>query len=275
MKIIGIGDHGAAVLSHLIRDPDILDICYYIDHAYQSQLSLPVGHYIPVVKRTSSYLLCRQMEKLAKGVQMILVVSGLQDGDDRRAAQLCRIAHEQGALTIAFISTTEETKTGCEKQIQRKLRQIYQYSDSCIILTDQNKNRTSCEKLMVQGVRALYELLANPLYINVDYADLYTVMGRQKHAFIKTGHGYGENRCQEAVQEAAVSDFIDVSLSKLSQAIVHIAGDPSLTLDEVNHVLELLKDEAGKELDIIFGMVIDEHLENEIIVTILAAGNEC
>lgn len=264
IKIIGIGKQGAALLSHPQMDSRLMDICYILQRGKNRVDTSLRKHYIRIGRRASGYLLSRQFQRLLDGTQVVLVVSGSSPQDIRYAKTLCKVVRQQGALSIVFVGM--EAASGQNSTIEH----VCHPSDSCIVIT---KNRYQTD-LIIQGIRAVYELLFTPMYINVDYADLCTVMKKQKHAFINVGHGYGENRCRDAVQKAVHADHMEHKLSELSLAIVHIRGDAALTLREVQYIVQLLQEENGKDMDIIFGMVIDETLHDEVIVTILAAGNE-
>ncbi len=300
MKIFGIGDRGNSMIWHMLQQP-LQGVEYIAVNTNQHSLKQfsvkqkllleqnPIKEYgteaaTELGKRAARS--CKE-EIIArmKGADMVLLCGGL--GSDMGSGALpvfAQLAKQMHTLTIAFVTLPfpfEEEKRMCIAK--SALEDIYTNADTCITLSNQyilqqlnnTEIKSACsmaDRMIQQGIQALYELITIPVYINVDYADIRTTMAEQKHGFIGVGYGRGAYKGEQAVAQALSACLLEHDIAGLHHAIVHICGNSALTLDEVQQIINRIHDEAGEALDIIFGMAFNENLQDELIVTVLAAG---
>ncbi len=131
------------------------------------------------------------------------------------------------------------------------------------------------DEVLLQATRGISDLVSVTGDVNVDFADVRTVMANRGPALMGTGRGQGDNRAQEAAQEAISSPLLDdISIAGAKAVLINISGGADLTIDEVTTVSTIIHDTAGDEAEIIFGTVHDPRLESELRVTVIATGFE-
>ena len=302
IKIFGIGDGGCNAIRQMLQHP-LYDVEYIAVNTNQLALiQLPWSQKLLIgEKLTKGYgtgadptlgkraaLSCREaIYERMTGAEMVLLCAGLGGGTGSGALPVfAQVAQELHALTIVFVTLPfpfEGKKR--MRTAMASMQEIYASSDTCITLSNQhilkhlgNASITSAfsmaNGIIQQGIQALYELIRIPVYINVDYADICTTMKQQKHGFIGVGYGSGSDKGEQAVKQALSASLLEHDIKGLHHAIIHICGSSELTLDEVQQIVDRIHEEAGESLEIIFGMAMNETLEDEIVVTVLAAGTD-
>ncbi|MCK4385830.1 MAG: cell division protein FtsZ, partial [candidate division Zixibacteria bacterium] len=129
------------------------------------------------------------------------------------------------------------------------------------------------DEILLQATKGISELITVPGLINLDFADVKTVMAEMGDALFGIGYGTGENRANEAASQAIASPLLDnVSIAGAKAVLVNVTGGPDLTLLEVNEAASFITEASGEEANIIFGAVIDENLKDELRVTVIATG---
>ena len=127
---------------------------------------------------------------------------------------------------------------------------------------------------MRQGVQTITDLIAIPAFINLDFADVSAVMKDRGNALIGIGMSDGDNKAEEAAQRAISSPLLDQSISGARDAIVNVTGGPNITLYDANTALAAIREAVGNEVNTILGVAINENLDDQIIVTVIATGFE-
>ena len=127
---------------------------------------------------------------------------------------------------------------------------------------------------MRQGVQTITDLIAIPAFINLDFADIKSVMAEKGKALIGIGMANGENKAVEAAQRAISSPLLEVSIEGARDAIINVTGGETLSLYEANTAVEVIRDAVGNDLNTIFGVAINENLDDNVIVTVIATGFE-
>ena len=125
---------------------------------------------------------------------------------------------------------------------------------------------------MRQGIQGITEIITTPSLINLDFADIKTIMKNKGNAHIGIGKGKGENRTIEAVRQAVQSPLLETNIQGATDIIVYVTGDEMLTMDEVQHSVSLVKDVADPNANIIFGTGLDETLGDACMITVIATG---
>ena len=218
---------------------------------------------------------------------MVFITAGMGGGTGTGAAPIiAEIAKELGALTIAVVTKPFEFegKKRMAKALQG-IEELKQRVDTLIIIPNQKllsvvqKETTLLEafrfadEVLLQATKGISDLIIVPGLINLDFADVKTVMSEMGDALMGTGYASGENRAKEAAQKAIASPLLEnVSISGAKGVLVNVTGGPQMTLFEVNEASSVVVEAAGAEANIIWGAVIDEFLRDEIRVTVIATG---
>jgi len=229
-----------------------------------------------------------EIAEAIKGSDMVFVTAGMGGGTGTGAAPvIADIAQGMGALTVGIVTkpfSFEGTKR--MKQALAGLEELKKHVDTLIVIPN-DKLREIIDKstpllesfkevdnVLRRGVQSISDLIAVAGLINLDFADVKAVMEKRGNALIGIGMGIGENRASEAAREAVSSPLLETSISGATDAIINVTGGENLTLFEVEEAAEVIRASAKNDINTIFGAVINENLNDEIIVTVIATGFE-
>ena len=227
-----------------------------------------------------------EIEQLFEGADMVFVTAGLGGGTGSGAAPvISSIARESGALTIGVVTkpfTFEGTqRRRIAESTMGRLREsvdtlITVPNDRLLHILDKNTNiRESfivADDVLRQGIQGISELITVPGLINLDFADVRSIMLDGGAALMSIGRASGENRAQEAAEQAIQSSLLDVSIEGAQGILFNVKGGDDLSLFEVNEAAEMIRANAHPEANIIFGAVIDENMKDELHMTVIATG---
>nr|WP_154663434.1 cell division protein FtsZ [Neobacillus dielmonensis] len=228
----------------------------------------------------------RQIEEVLTGADMVFVTAGMGGGTGTGAAPaIAKIARNIGALTIGVV--TRPFKFEGHKRAANALKGINDMReavDTLIIipndrLLDIVDKKTpmvqafhEADNVLRQGVQGISDLIAVPGLINLDFADVKTVMSHKGTALMGIGVAKGDNRAVEAAKKALNSPLLETSITGAQGVIMNITGGRNLSLFEVQEAAEIVSSACHEDLNMIFGSVINENLKEEIIVTVIATG---
>ncbi len=228
-----------------------------------------------------------RIREILTGADMVFITAGLGGGTGTGGGPiLASIAKEAGGLTVA-VGTRPGLCEGRKRQRQAEegLKELRKYVDPLIIIPNQRllniAGRDMClletfrkaDEVLLQAVKGISDLITVHGLINLDFADVRTVMSEMGLALMGTGAASGENRAIEAAQRAISSPLLeDITIAGARGILINITGGPDLTLYEVNEASTLVQEEAHEDANIIFGAVIDENLRDEMRVTVIATG---
>jgi cell division protein FtsZ len=218
---------------------------------------------------------------------MIFITAGMGGGTGTGGAPvIARIAREVGALTVGVVTKPfifEGKKR--QRQAEEGIEELKQSVDTLIVIPNQRllsiaaKTTTMIEAfhkaddVLLQAVRGISDLIITPGLINLDFADVRTVMAEMGLALMGAASASGENRAIEAAQKAISSPLLeDISIQGARGVLINITGGPDLCLHEVNEAASMIQEEAHDDANIIFGAVIDENMTDEIRITVIATG---
>jgi cell division protein FtsZ len=221
------------------------------------------------------------------GSDMVFVTAGLGGGTGTGAAPVvAELAKGLGALTVAIV--TKPFAFEGRKRIQQAedgLRELKKRVDTLIVVPNQRLlsvvgQGTSlqdafrvADSVLLHATQGIADLITVTGLVNVDFADVKTIMTEMGDALMGTGYGSGEHRALEAAQEAISSPLLDeVSISGARGVLINITGGKDLSLHEVSEVSSVIHEAAGEEANIIFGAVIDSEMKDELRVTVVATG---
>lgn len=227
-----------------------------------------------------------EIREALKGADMVFVTAGKGGGTGTGAAPVvAEIAKEMGALTVGVV-TRPFTFEGKRRSFQADegIEKLKEKVDTLIVIPNDRllevaERRTTMleafqlvDDILRQGVQGITDLITVPGLINLDFADVKTIMQDAGSALMGIGYGEGENRSVEAARNAISSPLLEASIEGAKGVLLSIAGGPDLTLYEVNEAAEAISASAHKEANIIFGAIIDEALGEEVRVSVIATG---
>jgi len=227
-----------------------------------------------------------EIREVLEGADMVFVTAGMGGGTGSGASPvIAGIAREIGALTIGVVTrpftfegshrrrsaegALDELKNNVDTLIAIPNDRLLQVVDKKVSI---NQAFRTADDVLRQGIQGISELITIPGLVNLDFADVRSVMLEGGAALMAIGRGQGENRAKDAVQQAIHSALLDVSIDGARSILFNIKGGLDLSLFEVNEAAEVIRAAAHPESNIIFGAVIDPNLKEEIHLTVIATG---
>ena len=228
-----------------------------------------------------------RIREIFAGADMIFITAGLGGGTGTGGAPiLASIAKEVGALTVAVVTKPFlfEGKRR-QRQAEEGMKELRKSVDTLITIPNQRLLNIAgrdmslleafrkADEVLLQAVRGISDLITVEGLINLDFADVRTVMGEMGMALMGTGSASGEKRAVEAAQRAISSPLLeDITITGARGILISVTGGPDLGIFEVNEACMLIQEEAHEDANIIFGAVIDEKLKEEMRITVIATG---
>jgi cell division protein FtsZ len=241
----------------------------------------------PDVGRETAIESADQLRDLLDGADMVFITAGMGGGTGTGGAPIAgRIAKEVGALTVGVVTKPFQFEGRKRmRQADLGLEELKNAVDTLIVIPNQrllsiaNRNTTMLEafrradEVLLEAVRGISDLVTVHGLVNLDFADVRTIMCGMGMAIMGCGAATGENRAIEAAQRAISSPLLeDMCVRGARGVLINITGGPDLALHEVNDAATLIQEEAHEDADIIFGAVIDERMGDEIRITVIATG---
>ncbi len=304
IKVVGVGGAGNNAVNRMI-DIGIRGVEYVaVNTDYQDLLSSNAPVKIQIGKQLTSGLGAGAQPEAGRkaaleseneiataiaGAHMVFITAGLGGGTGTGAAPvIAEIARKQGSLTVAVVTRpfVFEGRTRKE-QADQGLNALKDVVDTVITVPNERllqvvNKQTSlvdsfkyADDILRQAVQSIAELITVPGTINLDFADIRTIMAGMGAALMGTGVGTGEQRALKAATEAMSSPLLeDTAIGGAKGLLINITGGKTLTLHEVSEASTAIYEAAGKNANVIFGTVIDENLNDEVKVTVIATGFE-
>ena len=302
IKVIGIGGGGGNAVNTMIG-AKLTGVDFMVANtdaqsleASQAPMRIQLGGLVtkglgaganPEIGRRAALEDQEQIREYMEGSDMIFITAGMGGGTGTGGAPvLARIAREVGALTVGVVTKPfifEGKKR--QRQAEQGIEELKQSVDTLIVIPNQRllsiaaKTTTMIEAfhkaddVLLQAVRGISDLIITPGLINLDFADVRTVMAEMGLALMGAASASGENRAIEAAQKAISSPLLeDISIQGARGVLINITGGPNLCLHEVNEAASMIQEEAHDDANIIFGAVIDETMGDEIRITVIATG---
>ena len=225
-----------------------------------------------------------EITEAVRGADMVFVTAGMGGGTGTGAAPIvASIAKEMGILTIGVV-TKPFTFEGKKRltQAERGIESLKGKVDTLVVIPNDKllqviDRKTSiveafkmADDVLRQGVQGISDLIAIPGLVNLDFADVKTIMLNTGMAHMGIGRASGENRAEDAAKQATESPLLETSIEGARGVIINITGGPDLGLHEVNTAAELVQRSVDPEANIIFGAVIDPDMKDEIVITVIA-----
>ena len=301
IKVIGVGGAGGNAVNRMIDDgvQGVSFVAANTDvqalNSNKAETKIQLGPKLtrglgagshPEVGQKAAEESEQTIEDALKGADMIFITAGMGGGTGTGAAPVvAKIARETGALTVGVVTrpfTFEGPKRS--KNATEGISQLKQYVDTLVIIANNRllemvDKKTpmmdafkEADNVLKQGVQGISDLITSTDYVNLDFADVKTVMANQGAALMGIGRASGENRTVEATKLAISSPLLEVSIDGARQVLLNITGGPDLTLFEAQDASEIVSKAAGDDVNIIFGTSINPNLGDEVVVTVIATG---
>lgn len=228
----------------------------------------------------------QEIRNMLEGTNLVFVTCGLGGGTGTGAAPVvAKISKEMGILTVGVV-TKPFAFEGRKRQLNAEygLEELRKYVDTLVIVPNDKlmkilKRDISLEDafryaddVLRQGIQGVSELIVKPSLINLDFADVSTIMKDKGLAHMGIGKGRGEYKTMEAVRQAVTSQLLETSIEGATGILFNITGGRDLSLAEIYEAVDLVRDVVDSDCNIIFGATIDENMKDEVQVTVIATG---
>ena len=300
IKVFGVGGAGCNAINRMVEE-GVQGVEFYVANTDLQVLNVsPVKNKLALGKETTKGLGAGANPEIGyqaaleseddiraamEGADMIFITAGLGGGTGTGAAPLfAKISKELGALTVGIV-TKPFSFEGKKRTTQALsgLENLKEYVDSLIIVSNNQLLEVigripfvdafkEADNVLRQGVQTITDLIAVPALINLDFADVRAIMEGQGTALIGIGMAQGDKKSQEAAQKAIQSPLLEAQIKGARNAIVNVTGGNSITAYDANDAVEFIREAAGGEIDIVFGIAINEKIGDAIIVTVIATG---
>lgn len=228
----------------------------------------------------------QQIMEVLQGADLVFITAGMGGGTGTGAAPVvAQMAKEMGILTIAVVTKPFpfEGKVRATNA-ERGIANLKKYVDTLVIIPNEKLLKVMpkgtsvfesfkyADEVLRQGIQGISDLIIKPGIINLDFADVKTIMKNRGYAHMGIGIGKGENKIQEAVRNAVYSPLLETQIEGATGVLLNIKGGVDMALDEINEASELVREVVDPNCNIIFGTSIDESMKDEVEVTIIATG---
>ena len=301
IKVIGLGGGGGNAINRMVESgvKGVEFIAANTDlqvlNSSKADVKIQIGATLtdglgaggkPEVGKESAVESKKEIEDALSGADMVFITAGMGGGTGTGAAAIvAEIAQGLGALTVAIVTKpfSFEGKRRMENALQG-IEDLKKHVDTLIVIPNDRLREIidkstpmleafkEVDNVLRRGVQSISDLIAVVGLVNLDFADVKAVMEKSGRAIIGIGIGMGEDRALEAAKQAVSSPLLETSIEGATDAIINITGGVNLTLFEAEQAAEVVRSAANTDINTIFGSVINEHLNDEVIVTVIATG---
>ncbi|HFQ95650.1 MAG TPA: cell division protein FtsZ [Anaerolineae bacterium] len=301
IKVIGVGGGGGNAVNRMIQE-GIQGVEFIVVNTDAQALMLSeapirvrIGDKLtkglgsggdPKIGEQAAEESAEELKEVMKGADMIFITAGLGGGTGTGASPvIARIARETGALTIGVVTKPFNFEGARRRQIAEEGHErLKEHVDTLIVIPNDRllqivDKRASVQEafataddVLRQGIQGISELITIPGLINLDFADVRSIMSEGGAALMAIGTGRGENRAQQAAEEAIHSKLLDISIDGARGILFNVTGGEDMSLFEVNEAAEIIRRTAHPDANIIFGAVVDPALNDTLRITVIATG---
>jgi len=301
IKVVGVGGGGCNAVNRMIEQgmPGIEFVAVNTDaQALQfcnAPIQVRIGNKLtkgmgsggdPDIGRKSGEESAEELYEVLRGTDMVFVTAGIGGGTGTGAAPIvAQVAREVGALTIGVVTSPFDFEGKRRKQnADAGIARLKEHVDTLIVIPNDrllqlvdkraglNDAFRLADDVLRQGVQGISELITVPGLINLDFADVRTIMSEGGAALMAVGEAEGENRAQLAAEAAINSQLLDITIDGARGILFNITGGPGMSLFEVNTAAAIVKETAHPDVNLIFGAVIDESMGDKVRITVIATG---
>lgn len=302
IKVIGVGGGGCNAVARMVEE-GVQGVEFYVANTdaqilngTKVQNKIVLGKDLtkglgaggdPEIGRKAAQESEDEIREALKESDMVFVAAGMGGGTGTGAAPvIAKIAKDLGALTVGVV-TKPFTFEGPRRlnQAFEGLKELAANVDSIIVVSNDRlleviggrplkESFREADNVLRQGVQTITDLIAVPAFINLDFADVRSVMSGKGSALIGIGMARGENKAEEAATRAISSPLLEVSIEGARDAIINVTGGENISLFDANRAVEVIREAVGNDINTIFGIAINENLDDDMIVTVIATGFE-
>ena len=302
IKVIGVGGGGCNDVARMVEE-GVQGVEFYVANTdaqilngTKVQNKIVLGKDLtkglgaggdPEIGRKAAQESEEEIRDALKDSDMVFVAAGMGGGTGTGAAPvIAKIAKDLGALTVGVV-TKPFTFEGPRRlnQAFEGLKELAANVDSIIVVSNDRlleviggrplkESFREADNVLRQGVQTITDLIAVPAFINLDFADVRSVMSGKGSALIGIGMARGENKAEEAATRAISSPLLEVSIEGARDAIINVTGGENISLFDANRAVEVIREAVGNDINTIFGIAINENLDDDMIVTVIATGFE-
>lgn len=303
IKVIGVGGSGGSALNRMIaakiKGVEFIAINTDVQALYycQAQTKIHIGKSVtkglgagmdPDMGRAAAEENQNEIRDAVRDADMVFITCGLGGGTGTGAAPIvAEICRDIGALTVAVVTKPFAFEGAQRRSIaERGLDELTNRVDTIITIPNDRLLQIIDKKTLLldafnivddilrQGVQGISELITVPGLINVDFADVKAIMKDSGSALMGIGQSKGENRAMEAAKSAVASPLLELSIEGAKGILFTIAGSSNLSMNEVNEAAKIITGSADPDAKVIFGAIINEDLEDDVKITVVATGFE-
>ena len=285
IKVIGVGGGGNNAVNRMV-DNQIKGVQFLAVNTENQVLELSKADVTIQIGEEAAQESREEITKALEGADMVFVTAGMGGGTGTGAAPIvAECAKEVGALTVGVVTKPfafegKRRRAAAEKGIEfltQKVDTIIVIPNDKLLQVVDKKCSVSdafskADEVLRQGIKGISDLIQIPGLINLDFADVKTIMTNQGEALMGIGEGTGENRAADAAKMAINSPLLETSIDGAKGILLNISGSSELGIFEVNEAAQIISDAADPDANIIFGSVIDESLGDKVQVTVVATG---
>ena len=301
IKVIGVGGGGNNAVNRMV-DNQIKGVQFIavntenqVLELSKADVTIQIGEKVtkglgaganPQVGEEAAQESREEIIKALEGADMVFVTAGMGGGTGTGAAPIvAECAKEVGALTVGVVTKPfafegKRRRAAAEKGIEFLTQKVDTIivipNDKLLQVVDKKCTITDAfskaDDVLRQGIKGISDLIQIPGLINLDFADVKTIMTEQGEALMGIGVGEGENRAADAAKMAINSPLLETSIDGAKGILLNISGSSDLSIFEVNEAAEIISDAADPDANIIFGSVIDESLGDKVQITVVATG---
>ena len=303
LKVMGLGGGGCNAIGRMNKERLGMVGYYGVNTDAQHLSRCDVGHKVtigahltrglgvganPELGRQAAEESREELEQALDGADMVFLAAGMGGGTGTGAAPvIAQMAKEAGILTVAVVSRPFAFEASVRrKNAEEGISRLRDHVDTlivipndCLFQLDSHKEQTfswedalkTADTVLQQGIQAIAEIVTVPGEINVDFADVKTILTNAGQAWLAIGKGKGEARAKDAAKQAAKSPLLDITVDGAKRLLFVVTGGNSMSLKEVQEAADVIQEMADPDANVIFGTAKDQKLDDEIKVTMVAA----
>ena len=301
IKVVGVGGGGNNAVNRMIKD-EVKGVEFIAVNTDKQALNysqathkILIGENVthgrgaganPEMAKKAAEESKSKIEEALKNTDMVFVTAGMGGGTGTGAAPLvAQIAKELGILTVGVVTKPFAFEGSTKmRQAEKGIEELLKYVDSLIVIPNERLKNVSDQKITLanafqkadeilkQGIESITDLIKGIALINLDFADVSSVMKDAGYAHMSVSTAKGKEKAEVAARNAIDSPLLETSIANSTRVILNFTADPEISLEDINRAADIIREETHPDAEIIWGVALDESLEDELTVTVIATG---
>lgn len=303
IKVVGVGGGGNNAVNRMIKD-EVKGVEFIAVNTDKQALNysqathkILIGENVthgrgaganPEMARKAAEESKSKIEEALKNTEMVFVTAGMGGGTGTGAAPLvAQIAKDLGILTVGVVTKPFAFEGNAKmRQAEKGIEELLKYVDSLIVIPNERLKNVSDQKITLanafqkadeilkQGIESITDLIKGIALINLDFADVSSVMKDAGYAHMSVSTAKGKEKAEVAARNAIESPLLETSIANSTRVILNFTADAEISLEDINRAADIIREETHPDAEIIWGVALDENLEDELTVTVIATGFE-